>query len=245
MNRIVLFANILLLSTPACFAQATPPEPAAPPNSNTQAAPQRRVESSVALRVELAKTIDTKKAKAGDPVVVKTLDELMSGNKSAVPRGTRIYGHVVSATPHQGDSPSALEIAFDKIDLSGQNQVPLRAVVQALSKPMEAPAVAGYGQPPEPAGGSAPMGSPAGGRMGGGSPPTASTPNNGGVGDTGGMPGQGSSSPNNRIPLHAQGVIGMSDVSLRADAQGNTTITSQKHNVKLESGAQMVLKTVQ
>lgn len=244
MNRIVLFPIILLLSTPACFAQATPPESAPPPNSNTQAAPQRRVESSVALRVEVSKTIDAKKAKAGDPVVVKTVDELMSGDKSAVPRGTKIYGHVVSAKPHQGDSPSTLEIAFDKLDISAQNQLPLRAVVQALSKPIEAPAVAGYGQPPEPASGGAPMGSPAGGRMGGGSPPTASTPNSGGVGDTGGMPGQGAS-PNNRIPLNAQGVIGTSDISLSADAQGNTTITSQKHNVKLESGAQMVLKTVQ
>lgn len=90
-----------------------------------------------------------------------------------------------------------------------------------------------------------PMGSPAGGRLGGGSPPTASTPNNGGHGNANSNPGATSATVSGRIPLDAQGVIGVSDVSLNTGAQGDSTITSQKHNVKLEGGTQMILHVVQ
>jgi len=241
MNRILLSVGLLALAGPISFAQAAQPA-TAPSQTNAQSQAQMRVEPGIRVRVELAKTIDAKKAKPGDPVLLKTVDELMSGSHVAAPQGTRILGHVVAATPHHGDSPSTLQIAFDKINLSAENELPMKAVIQALSKPVEA-AVAGYGGGMEqPAGGAAPMGQ-SSGRMGGMQPPTATNPSNGGAG-TNTMPepaGQGTA----RIPLNADGVIGMSGVSLNADAQGNSTITSQKHNVKLDSGTQMVLKTVQ
>lgn len=240
MNRILMFVGLLALAPPISFAQAVQPATAPLPQSNAQSHTEMRVEPGISLRVELAKTIDSKKAKAGDPIVVKTMDELMSGNKVAAARGTKIFGHVVSATPHHGDSPSTLEIAFDKLSLS-ENGMPVKAVIQALTKPIETPQGGGYGGMEQPAGGAAPMGAPAG-RMGGMQPPSASTPNNGGAG-TNGMPAPGTAGTE-RIPLNAQGVIGISGVSLNSNAQGDSTITSQKHNVKLESGTQMVLRVV-
>jgi hypothetical protein len=243
MNRNLIFGIILALATQISLSQT----PAATPTSSAAPSGEVHLQPGIALRVDLEKTIDAKKAKAGDPVLAKTVDELMAGTQVAAPRGSKVLGHVVSATPHKGDTPSMLEIAFDKIELSPENQVPMKAVVQALSKPVEIRSVDSYGSGPSAVGGSmgSPMGSPAGGRMGGGTPPTASTPNNGGFGTDNSNPGASSASTTGRIPLNAQGVIGISDISLSASAQGDTTITSQKHNVKLESGTQMILKTAQ
>ena len=228
MNRTFILGLALTLVAQMSVAQA-PPQPhegAAP----TQPPAEMRVEPGITLRVELVKTIDAKKAKPGDPVVVKTVDELMSGTHVAAPRGTKIFGHVVAAAPHQGDTPSTLEIAFDKINISAENEVSMKAVIQALSKPVEIPAVGGYGSPNDTMGGApmggTPMGS-AGSRVGG--PPTEA----------------GSVPSNARIPLNAQGVIGMSGISLSADAQANSTVTSQKHNVKLDGGTQMILRVTQ
>lgn len=243
MNLTFILGLALTLVAQVSFAQAAQEQASGAP-APTQQPAEMRVEPGITLRVELVKTIDAKKAKPGDPVVVKTVDELMSGSHVAAPQGTKIFGHVVAAAPRQGDTPSTLEIAFDKISISADNEVPMKAVIQALAKPVEIPAVGGYGSPGEPAG-AAPMGSPAGGRMGGGSPPIAATPNNGGLGNPNGMPGAGSVASNARIPLNAQGVIGMSGISLSADAQANSTITSQKHNVKLDGGTQMILRVMQ
>lgn len=247
MKRILIFAGLVALTVPISFAQAVQPAAAPLPQSNVQPHTQMRAAPGTNLRVELVKTIDAKKAQAGDPVLVKTVDELLAGKQVVSPRGTKIFGHIVSVTPHKGDMSSTLEIAFDKIELSAENQVPMKAVIQALSKPVEMANPGGYGAG-EPAGGGsmgAPMGSPAGGRMGGGTPPIASTPNNGGLGGANSNPGATSASTSGRIPLNAEGVIGMSDVSVNTSAQGDSTITSQKHNVKLESGTQMILHVVE
>jgi hypothetical protein len=242
MNRTLILGLALTLIAQLSIAQAAQQQASGAP-ATTQPPAEMRVEPGITLRVELVKTIDAKKAKPGDPVVAKTVDELMSGSHVAAPRGTKIFGHVVAAAPHHGDTPSTLEIAFDKISISAENEVPMKAVIQALSKPVEIPAVGSYGSPGEPAG-AAPMGAPAGGRMGGGSPPIGASPNSGPV-NPNGMPGASSAASNPRIPLNAQGVIGMSGISLSADAQANSTITSEKHNVKLDGGTQMILRVTQ
>lgn len=242
MHRIVSLGMTLTLAAQISLGQPALQQDRGA-SATTQPAGEARFAPGTALRVELVKTIDAKKAKAGDPVMVKTVDELMAGTQVAAPRGTKIFGHVVAATPHHGDSPSTLEIAFDKITLRAGTDVPMKAVIQALSKPVESPAVGDYGST-----GGPPMGPTPGGRMGGsptmGSPP-GSAPNPGSMGNPGGMPGAGSAAPNTALPLNAQGVIGMSDVSLASGEESNSTITSQKHNVKLEDGTQMILRVTQ
>jgi hypothetical protein len=241
MNRMFSLGIVLILIGQFSLAQDAQDQS----NATTPgAAIQLRFAPGTALRVELVKTIDAKKANAGDPVVVKTTEELTEGSQVVAPRGTKIFGHVVTATAHHGDTASTLEIAFDKITLGSGNEIPLKAVVQALSKPVQSASAGDYGSAgtttgQSPMGG--PMGSPAGGRMGGGLP--QSTPNNGGMGNPNGMPGAGSRPQSAPLPANAQGVIGISDLSLSAET--NSVLTSQKHNVKLEDGTQMILRVTQ
>jgi hypothetical protein len=244
MTRTLVLGLALALAAQISLAQAAQQQDSGSPQK-AQPPAETRFAPGTALRVELVKTIDAKKAKAGDPVVVKTADELLAGTQVVAPRGTKIFGHVVAATPHKGDTPSTLEIAFDKIALSPENEVPIKAVIQALCEP-EVPSAADYASGNGPAGGN-PGGSNPMGRSAGGYPPMSSpgsaAPVPGNVGNPGGAQGGGSVPSNKPLPLDAQGVIGMSGVTLSAGAQANSVLTSQKHNVKLESDTQMILRT--
>src|SRR5579863_5037068 len=113
MNRNLIPGIILVLATQISFSQT----PAATPTSSVAPSGEMHLQPDIVLRVDLEKTIEAKKAKAGDPVLAKTVDELMTGKQVAARRGSKVLGHVVSATPHKGDTPSTLEIAFDKIEL--------------------------------------------------------------------------------------------------------------------------------
>jgi hypothetical protein len=193
------------------------------------------------LRAELDKTVDTKKVKPGDAVHARSLDELKSGTEVVAPRGAKIIGHVVAASPHEKDTPSRLEIAFDKVELGNGSEIPIKATIQALENPINNIAT-GADNTGYPMGSNAPMG--AGNRSGGMVPggmgqPTAA-PNPGNMGNAGGARSQ--SAPAGGISPNAQGVAGISGVSLGPGPDQDSVLTSEKHNVKLESGTQMILR---
>jgi hypothetical protein len=216
----------------------TSPQPQA--NGPGMAAPQAsHFEPGTKLRAQLDKTIDAKKAKPGDPVLAKTLDELRSGSEVVAPRGSKIVGHVVAASPHEKGSPSRLEIAFDKLDLENGSAVPLKATIEALAKPAENAALAGddTGASPSP-GGTAPTG-----------PGNRGAMPQGGMGQPGGLPNAGATgNPSGTTPQHstispnAEGVVGMPEMSLARGPNQDSILTSEKHNVKLDSGTQMILR---
>jgi hypothetical protein len=46
-----------------------------------------------------------------------------------------------------------------------------------------------------------------------------------------------------KLPFNAQGAIGMSAVELGTGNAQESLLTSKKHNVKIENGMQMILRT--
>lgn len=228
---------IVVLLAAISFAQAPPAQQNAAKEETTS-----RFAPGTELRVELEKTVDAKKAKAGDPVLAKTMDELTSGTEVIAPRGAKIIGHVVAAAPHEKNSPSLLEIAFDKLEVGNGSEIPMKASIQALQKPAYSTPMPDNTVGGQQAG-NAPM--PSGtGRMGG---VTSSGMGQPGGGSNTGYPGNAGTMPPQNAPSsispNAQGVIGMSGVSLSAGSAQDSVLTSEKHNVKLDSGTQMVLRT--
>lgn len=227
---------IVVLLAGASFAQAATAQQSSGKEENAS-----RFAPGTELRVELEKTVDAKKAKAGDPLMAKTMDELKSGTEVIAPRGAKIIGHVVAAAPHEKNSPSSLEIAFDKLEVGNGSEIPLKASIQALEKPANYAPMASDNMGGQQAG-NAPMGSGTGrvsGMTPGGMGQPAGGSNPGYPGNAGTMPSQ--SAPSSISP-NAQGVIGMSGVSLSAGPTQDSVLTSEKHNVKLESGTQMILR---
>lgn len=234
--------------TPSSASSAQPQSAPAGSTVNPAAQPSRIAPGTV-IPVELTKTIDAKKAKTGDEVVAKVSQDLKTpSGEILVPKDSKVVGHVTEArarTKEQKDSEVA--IAFDHAaSKNGDMQLPMS--IQAIIAPQNnESADAGSGNPSY--GNSSPSPSMGGGGgrspMSGGASPTPQpqTPSN--------MPnpGMGQSGGSARPPITAstQGVIGMSDVKLAANAENaqGSVVSSEKNNVKLESGTIMLLRVNQ
>lgn len=182
------------------------------------------------IRVELTKSVDAKKAKVGDEVIGKTMDDFL-GDKDDVlaPKGSRVVAHLVEVSPREGESASKLGIVFDKVVLKNGSDVPFKASIQAIGQPESKGT--GMGMDTEPVSESArgaakqSMGTP--GREG----PDYGGPNQSGSGG--------------QLPPDAQGVVGMPGVSLSTGTAEDSFLSSQKRNVKLDSGTQIILRVTQ
>lgn len=237
-SAVVLMTG-MVMSGVAVAQSATTSNPAPP------AQPPRIAPGSV-IPVELTKTIDAKKAKTGDEVIAKVTQDMKdSGGAVIVPKDTKMVGHVTQAQSRTKEQKeSEVGITFDKaVSKSGEMNLPMS--IQAIVAPVNnAPSDAGgYGQNAPVTGGGAAT-SPTGGHNapmeGSGRPPsTSATPNSGTDGSSAGA----------RPPINAstQGVIGMSDLKLAPaqDTAQGSVVSSEKNNVKLESGTLLLLRVNQ
>ena len=185
------------------------------------------------IRAELDKTIDAKKARVGDEVSARTTDDLKSSPPNLTPKGSRIIGHVVEVTPHQGSSASTLGIVFDKLVLKDGSEMALPAKIQAIGFP-DSTVPLNDDQTINK------MGANAGAQPVGPIGPGAGQPN-GPAGER--MPTGMPTNSDAKLPLTAQGAVGMSGVELGTGNAQESLLTSKKHNVKIENGMQMILRT--
>jgi len=242
MNKLLKFGLVTSFLTGVSFAQIPVQPNAESPIQNTAV----RFLPGTAIRAELAKSVDAKKAKVGDEVIAKTLDDFLSDkNELLAPRGSQIVGHVAEVAPHQGNSPSTLGIAFDKMVLKSGTELPLKASIQAIGPPESNATfnepMAGQAAP----GGMPSMSSPGRGAYGGPAPNSGGTMP-GSTNPTGAPTPDTTTGPTRNGPLspNAEGVVGMSGLSLSTGAAQDSLLTSPKHNVKLDGGTQMILHVI-
>ena len=244
----------LLMSGAALAQQSTgatsPPQnnPSAS-QSGTSSVPQTtaspRFAPGTVIPVELTKSIDAKKVKSGDNVEARVTQDLKAG---------KVVGHVTEAQPRNKEQKeSQVGIVFDHAVMKNGSDVAMPMSIQAIIGPTalnpvsnNAGGAAGQSTPPSPAGGM-PTGN-AGGRSTGmgssGSPSTVSPSSAGGEAPAEAQPGTGSNQP---ITASTQGVVGISNLKLSPTEDGKTgsVVSSEKSNVKLDSGTLMLLRVNQ
>ncbi len=222
-----------------------------------------RLSSGTTMQTELTKSLDTRKAKAGDEVTARVTQDVKSDGKVVVPRGSKLIGHVTEASARgNGNSESRLGIAFDRAVLKNGQEVALGVIVQALAPPVE---IAGSSMTQEtagmtrsaPSGGNARSGSSGGGGVIGG----ATSAVGGTVGAVGNTAGSVAGSTtgavggtvnsatglgaNGALTNTSSGVFGLQGLNLSSATSGNaqaSVISSTTQNVKLDSGTQMLLQ---
>jgi hypothetical protein len=220
------------------------PQTSQQPQSSASEAP--RIAPGSVIPVELTKTIDAKKAKTGDEVVAKVTQDMKSpSGEVLVPKDTKVVGHVTEAQARNKERKgSELGIAFDHaLTKTGDTKLPMsiQAIVAPASMSPANDASGGGGEPTGPASGGATATSPMGGRNG-------ATPAQPQQLPTSGTDAQPSSSPRPPINASTQGVIGMPNLKLAANGENATqgsVVTSEKDNVKLESGTLLLLRVSQ
>jgi hypothetical protein len=194
------------------------------------------------IPVQLTKSIDAKKAKTGDEVVAKVTQDLKSNSGEVVfAKDTKVVGHVTEAQARSKEQKeSQVGIMFDKaVTKTGDMQLPMS--IQAVIAPQNpnssdqggteaATATTGSGARPSGMSGSSQAQPPP-------AAPTGSTP-------TG---AENTAPPRPQITGNTQGVVGFSNLSLAAapDATQGSVLSSDKNNVKLDSGTFMLLRVNQ
>lgn len=253
--RRVLYSLMAIAGISAlCLAQdpAAPQTGAAAPQGTTQAAGNQagapnQIAAGTVIPAELSKSVDAKKSKSGDKVEAKTTMDLLSHGQIVIPRNTKIVGRVTDAKAHSKESPdSKVEVAFDRMIMKDGRELPFQTVIQAIGKPEQLASGGGNEPMSENPGAMPAPGGPAtggGGGMGAPGRPTSSQPTSPtyGAGDTSRSDQSTPKSPAGPLSPGSQGVVGMPGLSLSTSAQGST-ISSEKENVHLDGGTQLILR---
>ena len=108
--------------------------------ASAQAAPG--LDAQTTLPVVMTRSISAGRAKAGDPVLAKTLQLVRLPGGKQLPSGARVTGHVVASegftfdkTPYAKQSAAELSVRFDTVQVDGRD-VPLNVTVRALADPI-------------------------------------------------------------------------------------------------------------
>ncbi len=226
-----------------------------PSHSSAQPAGGTRIAPGSVIPVQLTKTIDAKKAKVGDPVMAKvTMDLKTNSGEVIVPKDTKVTGHVTEAQARTKDQKeSQVAIAFDHATLkSGDVNLPMsiQAVIAPPSNDTSSNSGGGSGGGEPAAAGTtatSPMGNGRNSNSGSTAQPQYSGSPNAAQGTSTEAQQQGAGGTRPNITGNTQGVIGISNLKLEAgqSATQGSVLSSEKNNVKVESGTMLLLKVIQ
>jgi hypothetical protein len=122
-----------------------------------------------AVHGELVGKLDSKRAKVGDPVIVKTTEKARTAEGIEIPKGSRLIGHVTDVQAHgSGNQDSHLGLEFDRAELKNGRAFAIHSMLESVA-PARGP-LGERGADPDDLFASAPAGNGGlgGGRSGGG-----------------------------------------------------------------------------
>jgi hypothetical protein len=220
---------------------------------------------------ELVGKLDSKTAKTGDPVVVKTTQAFRTSEGVVIPKGSRMIGHVTEVqTRGNGSQDSRVGIQFDRAELKSGESFRVQSMIESVAPPANAMAAASMDNGEDMGmvgggGGRAMGGGHAGGGLlgGGASAVTSTTAGVGsGLGRTVAGSVGGSVDATSGLTSNAGAAVGNSlngaggatsgleahatsvpGVMLQAGMAGSASgvLSASKRNVHLDSGTQMTL----
>lgn len=241
-------------TAPATSTQSPQPQTPQAGAAATPAGAPKRIAPGSVLPVSLTKTIDAKKAKTGDEVVAKvTQDMKTTSGEVLVPKDTKVVGHVTEAQARNKEQKeSQVGIAFDRAVMKDGGEMQMPMSIQAIIGPQNSQNNAGVGSGGNGSGSAPATGTSTNSNSGrasgmGGSAPTPTPSTSTGAGNA---PSETQEGTNARPPITAQteGVVGLSDLKLTTaapTANQGSVVSSEKNNVKLESGTLMLLRVNQ
>ncbi|HUD57293.1 MAG TPA: hypothetical protein VMR02_18830 [Terracidiphilus sp.] len=156
---------------PAAQAQPQATQPAQAPSA------MAAVELSP-VNGELVDKLDTKTAKAGDSVVIKTNSNVKTADGTEIPKGSKLMGRITQVKPSgEGNENSQVALQFDRAELKGGQSVAIHSEIQSISQSgSDSPSGAPDTMAATPNGTSGPATAAPGGNMNGSSSATASSP---------------------------------------------------------------------
>jgi hypothetical protein len=150
------------------------------------------------VQTELTGKVDSKSAVVGQEVMAKTSQATKLADGTALPKGTKLVGHVTEVQAHsKGEAGAILGLSFDKAELKGGQTLALRGVMQAVAPPVAMASNDSMGlDQAGPIGGAGSMSAPMGGAA------------SGSTGTRGGLGGGGLAAPVRSVGQTAGSTVG-------------------------------------
>jgi hypothetical protein len=238
------------------------PQQAQPAQSNQAAPAQAAQPAALALSpvtAELTSKLDSKTAKAGDSVVLKTTEKATMADGTVLPKGTKIVGHVTEAQAYVSNSDNGrVTVQFDQAQIKDGQDMPIKSAIQTIT-PSGSDADAAAAMPmnggssastPQASSGAAPNGtaSPGTGAAAGAGARSATNNANPGVsatsnGTSGPAPGTTVARNGNVVikTTAVPGVLIASSVDGQPFSNASGALLSARQDVHLDGGTKMVL----
>lgn len=138
MKRIILALGLSFACSLVVSAQQAQSSSSVDANNQTSAAAKQgnrsvTLDSGTRLAGQLQNTVDVRRAKVGDEIVLKTTDAIKSHGRTVVNKGSRLVGHVTEVAQKTRDNgESRIGILFDRLE-QGSLQVPIVASISSVT----------------------------------------------------------------------------------------------------------------
>ena len=106
--------------------------PAASPETST---PDTSTAEMSPVNGELVSKLDSKTAKTGDNVVVKTETSIKTADGTEIPKGSKLIGHIIAVQPSGAGTNSQVALQFDHVELKGGQSVAVHSQIQSIAPP--------------------------------------------------------------------------------------------------------------
>lgn len=212
-------------------------------------APSATTATSATLQVELTHSLDARKARVGDPLVARCLEDFQVTRDLRIPKNAKLIGHLTAVQRKaRGQGESTLGIAFDRAQMRDGRIVPLTAAIEAITPPAASLEESDSGE--------AAFGTEGGSTAGLQTKPgvienlnskATAQPNSqsGSATAVQGGPDSTKSPGTLTAKSRASGVVGISGLELDPPASASadgSVIRSSSQNVRLESGTRLALR---
>jgi len=112
-----------------------------PPPSSPAIATTRPIGAELLIPGELMDKLDSKTAKVGDHVVIRTKSAAHLADGLEIPKGSKLIGRVTGVEPvGVGNADAQIALEFDRAELKDGKSLPMRGEIQALASAQDAPA---------------------------------------------------------------------------------------------------------
>lgn len=85
------------------------------------------------VRGVLEGKLDSRSARSGEGVIIRTTREITTADGTDIPKGSRLMGHLTQVQAHEkGHADSQMGIVFDQAVLKGGSSVPIHAMIESV-----------------------------------------------------------------------------------------------------------------
>lgn len=137
MKKVLLLVITVAVSASVALAQKAKTGGSASAGNETSVSKQGRqvnLASNTALAAQLENSLDTRRAKVGDRVVLKTTRAIKQDGEVIVPKGARLMGHVTEVQQHtKSNGESRIGVAFDRLQKDALD-LPITASIVSITQ---------------------------------------------------------------------------------------------------------------